>query len=110
MRSSRVALALAFCVCVVPAASDAATSAVGSDCRAKGHQLWGRVQVVEHFADLDVKVVEHFADVKVTWVDHFPDACGRWQRVEHFPDVKIRLVEHFPDVEVKYVNHFPGLP
>jgi hypothetical protein len=95
---------------VTPASAGASKSAISSDCHLKGKPLYGRVQIVEHFADLDVKIVEHFPDLKVKWVEHFADKCGLWKSVEHFPDVKIRIVEHFPDVEIKLVEHFPGLP
>jgi len=78
-------------------------------CYFNGIPLWGDVQVVEHFQDIDVKLVEHFPDIKVKWVEHFPDECGLWREVEHFPDFTIRLVEHFPDLEVQVVEHFPGL-
>lgn len=97
-------------VAMVPAMSDAGSAQVGDDCKLGGKQLWGRVQVVEHFADLDVKVVEHFADLNVRWVEHFADGCGRWMKVDHFPDIKIRLVEHFADLEIKVVDHFEGIP
>jgi hypothetical protein len=83
---------------------------VGSDCKLNGHQLYGKVQVVEHFPDLKVKVVQHFPDLKVKAVEHFPDKCGRWQFVENFPDFKIQYVEHFPDLEIQMVDHFPGVP
>jgi len=113
MRSThnrRWALTLAALVVMVPAMSDAGSAELGGSCVLKGKQLWGRVQVVEHFADLDVKVVEHFADLNVRWVENFADGCGRWKRVEHFPDLKIRFVEHFADLEVKIVDNFEGLP
>ncbi len=106
-RPSRILFGLALFLPLTAAASD---GKVGADCKAKGHALWGRVQVVDHFADLDVKVVQHFADLKVRWVEHFADGCGRWQRVEHFPDLKIRFVDHFADVEIQLVDHFEGLP
>jgi hypothetical protein len=83
---------------------------VGGDCALEGKKLYGKVQVVEHFADFDVKRVDHFPDLRVQFVDNFPDACGRWQIVEHFPDFTIRYVDHFPDLEIERVDHFPGVP
>jgi hypothetical protein len=90
--------------------SSAATRRVAPDCTFQGHKLYGRIQIVEHFADVKVQVVKHFPDVKVQVVEHFPNACGKWQMVEHFPDTKVQLVKHFPDVQIEYVKHFPGLP
>ena len=83
---------------------------VGEDCSLEGKKLYGRVQVVESFADFDVKRVEHFPDLRVQFVESFPDACGRWQLVDSFPDFKIRYVDHFPDLEIEKVDHFPGVP
>lgn len=87
-----------------------ADSKVGGDCTFNGKKLYGKVKVVEHFADFKVKVVEHFPDLNVQMVEHFPDSCGKWQLVEHFPDFTITYVEHFPDFEIKKVQHFPGRP
>ena len=95
---------------VTPASAGASKSAISSGCQLEGTALYGRVQIVSHFADFDVKVVDHFPDLKVKWVEHFPDKCGLWKKVDHFPDVKIRFVEHFPDFEIKLVDHFPGIP
>ncbi|MBQ9143647.1 MAG: hypothetical protein IJX60_01720, partial [Paludibacteraceae bacterium] len=57
-----------------------------------------KVQIVEAFADLDVKLVEAM-----------PDDCGEVQIVEAFPDVKVQIVDAFPDIKVRIVNAFPGL-
>lgn len=70
--------------------------------------LFGKIQVVEHFPDVKIQIVDHFPDIKVQWVDHFPNAPGKWQRVDHFPDYKVQFVDHFPDYKVKLVDHFPG--
>lgn len=87
-----------------------AGSKIGADCTFQGKKLYGKVKVVEHFADFKVKVVEHFPDLNVQVVEHFPDSCGKWQFVEHFPDFTITYVEHFSDFDIKKVQHFPGLP
>jgi len=79
------------------------------NCSFNGIQLYGNVQVVEHFPDIQVQVVESFPDLNVKWVDHFPDACGKWKQVEHFPDFKIKYVTSFPDVKIKTVESFPGI-
>lgn len=71
-------------------------------------QLFGKIKVVEHFADVKIQVVEHFPDIKIKLVQHFADSPGEWTMVEHFPDYKIQFVSHFPDYKIKYVEHFPG--
>jgi len=91
-----------------PNAAPAGT--IGGDCSLDGVKLYGKVKVVQHFADFKVKVVQHFPDLKVQFVDHFPDACGKWQRVDDFPDFTIQYVDHAPDLEIQKVGHFPGLP
>lgn len=83
---------------------------VESDCTCKGIPLYGKVKVVENFADFEVKVVENFPDLEVKLVSNFPDDCGEWQMVENFPDFTIKYVENFPDFEIKFVENFPGLP
>jgi hypothetical protein len=87
-----------------------ADSKIGADCTLNGKKLYGKVKVVEHFADFKVKVVENFPDLNVQTVEHFPDSCGKWQFVENFPDFTITYVEHFPDFQIKKVQHFPGRP
>ena len=87
-----------------------ADSKVGGDCTFNGKKLYGKVKVVDHFADFKVRIVEHFPDLNVQTVEHFPDSCGQWQFVEHFPDFTITYVEHFSDFDIKKVEHFPGRP
>jgi hypothetical protein len=82
---------------------------IGEDCRLGGVPLYGRVKVVEDFADFEVQVVEHFADLHVQKVEHFPDRCGRWKMVESFPDFTVKVVDHFADFQIRYVAHFPGV-
>ena len=64
----------------------------------KTFNLYGKVQIVESFEDLDVKIVENF-----------PDQCGKIKLVESFPDVKVQIVNSFPDIKVKIVESFPGV-
>lgn len=87
-----------------------ADSKIGGDCSLGGKKLYGKVKVVDHFADFQVKVVDHFPDLNVQMVEHFPDSCGKWQLVDAFPDFTITYVDHFPDFQIKKVDHFPGLP
>ena len=51
-------------------------------------ELYGRIQVVDAFADCTVRVVTSFADLHVELVDAFADEPGEWMMVESFPDVQ----------------------
>lgn len=75
----------------------------------KTYPLYGKVEIVESFPDLEIKLVESFPDLEVKLVESFPDQCGKIQIVESFPDVKVKIVTAFPDLEVKIVEHFPGI-
>lgn len=68
------------------------------DCEWKGIKLYGKVQFVESFPDINVE-----------FVSSFPDKCGKWQEVSSFPDFKIQVVSSFPDIKVKKVTSFPGM-
>jgi len=78
-------------------------------CYFNGIGLWGEVQVVDAFPDIEVRLVDAFPDLEVEVVDAFPDECGEWEFVEAFPDFTIRFVDAFPDIEIKYVDAFPGI-
>ena len=78
-------------------------------CTCNGYPLYGRVQVVDSFADVEVKIVDSFADLDVKVVTSMPNRCGEWEFVTSFPDVRIRFVDAFPDVTIKYVDAFPGI-
>lgn len=78
-------------------------------CTCKGHPLYGRVQVVESYPDLDVKIVDSYPDLEVKIVDSYPDRCGLWKFVDSYPDVKIRFVDSYPDVTIRFVDSYPGL-
>lgn len=75
----------------------------------KTFNLYGKVQIVEHFPDIKVQIVDAFEELDVKIVDAFPDQCGKVKLVEHFPDVKIQIVNSFPDIKVKIVDDFPGV-
>jgi hypothetical protein len=83
---------------------------VGKDCTFHGRRLYGRVQIVDSFADFKVRVVSSFPDLRVEKVSSFPNSCGKWQFVTSFPDFRIQPVDHFPDFSIQYVPHFPGVP
>lgn len=82
---------------------------ITDDCTCNGVKLWGKVKIVDSFADFDIQVVESFEDIRVEIVRSFPDQCGKWQIVESFPDFKVRFVRSFPDFKIKYVSSFPGI-
>ncbi|PAP77394.1 hypothetical protein BSZ37_13585 [Rubrivirga marina] len=71
-------------------------------------KLYGRIEVVESFADCEVQAVESFPDLRVQLVDSFADDPGECQMVENFPDYTVTFVESFPDVKIEYVDSFPG--
>ena len=71
-------------------------------------ELYGRIEIVDHFPDVKIQMVDHFPDIKVQWVDHFADGPGKWKEVNNFPDYKVQIVDHFPDYKVQLVDHFPG--
>jgi hypothetical protein len=83
-------------------------SPVSADCTAKGHRLYGRVQVVNSFPDIKVKVVDAFPDLRVRTVTTRASRCGEWQLVTSFPDLRVQFVDAFPDVRVSIVGAFPG--
>lgn len=74
---------------------------IGEDCTYEGIRLFGRVQVVTGFADIDVQKKDALADLDVRFVNAFPDACGEWQLVDSFPDFTVRFVDSFPDITIK---------
>jgi hypothetical protein len=61
--------------------------------------LHGRVMVVTHHADYDVRVVTSHPDLRVQKVQHHPNKPGQWQ-----------FVDHHPDFTIQYVTHHPGRP
>lgn len=80
-----------------------------SPCSVKRIKLYGRVQVVDSFADLTIKYVNSFGDIRVQLVESFPDECGEWKMVESFPDFTVEVVESFADLDVEIVDSFPGM-
>ncbi|HBV41616.1 MAG TPA: hypothetical protein DEB43_03090 [Desulfovibrio sp.] len=82
---------------------------IGEDCTYEGIRLFGRVQVVTGFADINVQKKDALADLDVRFVSAFPDACGEWQLVDSFPDFTVRFVDSFPDITIKEVHAFAGV-
>jgi len=79
------------------------------NCKCKGIPLYGRVKVVERFADFNVKIVERFPDLNVKKVEHLPIRCGEWQFVNNFSDFTIRIVDTHADFAIRYVDTHPGV-
>ena len=79
------------------------------NCKCKGIPLYGKVKVVERFADFDVRIVEFGADLNVRKVTSLPLSCGEWQFVNEFPDFTIRFVDIAPDFTIRYVDFHSGV-
>ncbi len=105
----RVTMLLCFALIMMCSATAFAATAINKDGYYKDIRLYGKVKVVEHFADVKVKVVEAFPDLRVKVVSSFPDAIGKWQFVEYGEDFTVQFVESFPDIKIKYVDSFPGV-
>lgn len=71
-------------------------------CTANGKQLYGKVKIVNHFADFKVKVVSYNADLNVDTTRSHPSQCGEWKFTEHFEDFSIELVNSSPDFTVSF--------
>lgn len=89
--------------------SGAMAKKIADDCTYNGIKLYGKVKIVDNFADITVQKTEHFEDLSVQFVKNFPNSCGKWQLVDNFPDFTIKLVNNFPDITIKEVTNFPGM-
>ena len=54
-------------------------------------KIFGRIQLVDTFADYRVEVVDAFADLRVKKVDASADGAGLWHVVDAFPDFRIQI-------------------
>ena len=102
LRSLALPLALASWPLAPPAPPEAARECPGP------RAVYGKVKVVERWADCKVEVVTRFPDLRVRLVESFPDKVGEWEMVESFPDYTVQFVESFPDFTIEYVERFPG--
>ncbi len=75
----------------------------------KTFDLYGDVEIVDHFEDISIKLVDHFEDIDVRLVDSSNPSCCEFRKVKHFAKIKVRIVEHFEDITVRLVEHFPGI-
>lgn len=78
-------------------------------CEFEGIPLYGKVQFVDVFADIQIEYVNAFPDIKVRFVNGFPKKCGEWQVVDAFPDFTVQVVNGAADLKVQRVNAFPGM-
>ena len=80
------------------------------DCTFDGIKLYGKVEVVDNWADIKIQVVDSWPDLKVQEVTSFADSCGKWEFVTSFPDFTITYVDNWPDLKVQFVDNWPGVP
>lgn len=101
--------AVLFCSSALFSALPAQAGKIEADCTYKGIPLYGKVKIVDSFADIKIKPAGSFADIRVKKVRGFADACGEWEIVDSFPDFTVEFVNVFPDITVKFTDSFPGL-
>ena len=78
-------------------------------CSCENIPLYGKVKVVDSYADFEVKIVNSYADLEVKLVDSYASTCGEWTFVEQYPDFTIKFVESYPDFTIKFVESYPGV-
>lgn len=71
-------------------------------------ELYGQIEIVDNFGDVQVEEVNHNADIQVEWVDNFANSPGEWERVDNFADYQVEIVDNFGDYTVEFVDNFPG--
>ena len=74
----------------------------------KTYKLYGKIKIVDNWADLKVQIVENWPDLKVKIVENWPDKCGKFQVVDTWPELKVQIVDNFADIKVKVVENWPG--
>ena len=74
----------------------------------KTYNLYGKVKIVDNWADLKVQIVENWPDLKVKIVENWPDKCGKFQVVDTWPELKVQIVDNFADIKVRVVENWPG--
>ena len=73
-------------------------------CEMNGKKLFGRVKVVDDFADFKVKIEKMTPDLEVKLVNNRPDKCGLWHFVDNHEDFTIQFVEEFADFTIQFRN------
>jgi hypothetical protein len=79
-------------------------------CTFKGKELYGKVLIVENYADIRVELVNYDADLEVDTAESYPSQCGEWKFVKDHADFKIQFVTYGGDIKIHYVNYNPGIP
>lgn len=98
-----------YTVPVPPSGGGGTSSGDGwTGCHYNGIPMWGKVKIVDRFADVTVRAVDRFEDLKVQEVDRFPNSCGQWQIVDRFEDFSVKFVDRFEDFTIRLVDRFPG--
>lgn len=82
---------------------------ISPDCTFRGVPLYGKVKVVDVFADFNVEIVDALCDLDVKFVDALPNQCGEWEFVDTFEDFSVKFVDVFGDFSICNVDALPGL-
>ena len=92
----------------LPDAAVGQCGAIRCDCTFNGITLFGQVEYVDSFADIQVSISSLFPDLRVR-EGGFADECGEWEIVDAFADFTVEIVDNFADFEIEY-SDFPGIP
>ena len=82
---------------------------ISPDCTFRGVPLYGKVKVVDVFADFNVEIVDALCDLDVKFVDALPNQCGEWEFVDTFEEFSVKFVDVFGDFSICNVDALPGL-
>ena len=82
---------------------------ISKDCTLKGKKLYGKVKIVEHGQDFQVKVFTWGANLHIQIRNTTQRECGEWQFVEWGEDFTIKIVDYGQDFSIQYVTYSPGL-
>lgn len=66
---------------------------------------YGKVRVVNSYADYKVRVVTSFPDLQVEKVNAYADSPGKWQFVDAYEDFTVEFVNAFEDFTIEWVDH-----
>lgn len=102
-------LRVSFVTLLFALASTASHGGEITDCTYNGIELYGTVEIVNAFGDLQISPTIAGGDIKVKFVENFPDSCGKWQVVDAFADFSIEFVKGGEDISVRFVGNFPGV-
>lgn len=75
----------------------------------KTFPLYGNIQIVDSYPDIEVKIVDSYPDIEVKIVDSYANDCGEIKIVDSYPVVRVKIVDSYPDIEVKIVDSYPGI-